>query len=139
MTIAIQLLILLAVVAAIAVWMFRAGRKADGARTAGFAEREDLEIQELEKRFLEGGQLDPTVLRKTLNELANALDIPVGKLRPSDRFDTELAPLRGWEADDAAGLLSRMLPKHDVGNRESAPEIRTLGEFVRAAAGRDPG
>jgi hypothetical protein len=34
------------------------------------------------------------------NEIAEVLRVPPGKLRPSDRFDIELAPVKGRKFDD---------------------------------------
>ncbi len=134
----IQLLALLIVVGIVAAWLFRFGRKADSERRARLSDREDLSFVEFERRFYDGAELDSNQLRGALGDIASALDIPVGKLRPTDRFDAELAPPKGWEIDDGAALLARLLEKRGGKLPSGDAKLQTLDEYLRSASVRRP-
>ena len=130
-----QILVLVVFIAITAAWLYRAGRAADAKRAALFSDREELKLAEWEQRFAQGKNLDLVRLRKSLRDLAVTLDIPAGKLRPTDRFDVELAPTKGWEADDAASVLSSLIQKRRLSGQTRALEIRTVDDYLRATAG----
>lgn len=134
----IQLLALLIVIGIVAAWLFRSGRKADSERRARLSDREDLSFVEFERRFYDGAELDSNQLRGALGDIASALDIPVGKLRPTDRFDAELAPPKGWEIDDGAALLVRLLEKRGGKLPSGDAKLQTLDEYLRSASVRRP-
>lgn len=80
----------------------------------------------------------PSIPRDTVEEalgiISIAADVPVGMLRPHDRFDKELAPVRGWEFDDGLAQLEWAL-KDRAQSKEAMndlPRMETVADFVRA-------
>jgi hypothetical protein len=69
-----------------------------------------------------------------LGELALALEVPLGLLRPNDRFDTDLAYPRGFGYDgrmeSLAATFRMHLARQGMAEVENYPE--TVGDFVRA-------
>jgi hypothetical protein len=57
-----------------------------------FQRRESLSPQEVVTRYYANTGLDMTIVLAIWNECARHLKVPVDKLRPTDRFDRELAP-----------------------------------------------
>jgi hypothetical protein len=51
-----------------------------------------------------------------LGIVSRAAEVPIGYLRPTDRFSQELAPEKGWEFDDGLGLLPLNLSKRFGGD-----------------------
>jgi len=71
-----------------------------------------------------------------LSHVADLTGVPVGKLRPTDRFDTGLAPPRGWEFDDGLGLLPDALQETfgvDAENFDLG-QNPTIGDLLSAVA-----
>ena len=132
MSIGIQLVVLFIVIAAVSAWLFRASRNADAVRAERFGDREDLSINEWQQRFYPDVGIDSARLGEALNDLACNLGIPAGKLRPTDKFDFELAPMSGWEPDDSVALLSSLIKRRDSATSESVADIRNLDEYLRA-------
>jgi hypothetical protein len=65
-----------------------------------FANRQDLSLDSIYSQFFEANNLPKGLVLELWNEVATPLRIPPGKLRPEDRFNNELAPVKGWELDD---------------------------------------
>lgn len=65
-------------------------------------------------------------------EVAASLGVPPGALRPSDRFDTELRPVKGLAFDDDIIVLQqaaeRRLRKHAV--KANLSEIKTVRDYI---------
>jgi cbb3-type cytochrome oxidase subunit 3 len=129
-----QVVILLLVVAAVAWFFYRGGAKADAERSRRIADRPELSSEEFVAHFYGAGDVDPKRLLAALHDVARLLDLPPGKLRPSDRFDRELAPAKGWELDDGAALLGALLKQHRGSDTINAKSIETLNDFLRAAS-----
>lgn len=53
--------------------------------------------------------IDCDEARSVWDGIARALNVPAGKLRPTDRFGVELAPDAGWGYDDCLGLVEDAL------------------------------
>jgi hypothetical protein len=132
---AIQVVVLAIAVALAAAWFYRSGRRADDVRRSRLADREDISVEEFKRRYYAAEKIEAPQLGVLLDEVAQALNVPRGKLRPTDRFRVELAPEKGWEADDGVGILAQLLAK-----RGAAPAdgiliaVQTLDEYLKASA-----
>jgi len=63
--------------------------------------------------------------------VAEELGIPVGKLRPSDRFDAELAPAWGNEFDSGVAILAydlKLAAKRH--KRKLDANVQTLNDYL---------
>src|SRR5262249_251622 len=68
-------------------------------RVKRLGERQLLSMDDLCSRFYSGGNLPMERILDVLKDLSEALEIPAGKLRPSDRFLVEFAPLKNtWRS-----------------------------------------
>jgi hypothetical protein len=102
-------------------------------RLAQFADREELSSDSIYRAFFAEQDLPKGLVIELWDEVASPLRLPPGKLRPSDRFDRELAPVRGWEFDDdiveVHWAAQRRLKKLSVDADIS--KIQTLQDYVR--------
>lgn len=71
-----------------------------------------------------------------MRHAANELALPAEKLLPSDRFDVELRPARGWEMDSGKGILLSELGKlaRTKGVQVDLQQISTLYDYLNAMA-----
>src|SRR6266850_1217206 len=69
-------------------------------RAKRFEDRDDVSLDSIFEKFFASRGLSKSVVFEAWREVASVLQLPPGKLRPSDRFDTELSPGKGWEYDD---------------------------------------
>jgi hypothetical protein len=94
--------------------------------------REELTTDEIYSHFFAGKNLPKELVLKLWNEVADSLHLPKGKLRPTDRFDKELAPVKGWEYDDDIAEVTwaaqHRLKK--IGTTFDLSKIQTLGDYV---------
>jgi len=101
-------------------------------RVFRFQSRDNLADADWFNCFYANSGLSEKEVMKTLHFVSDALEIPSGLLRPSDRFKIELAPIVGWEYDDGMvelfWLLKDLATKKNIG---SLPEINTIDEFIR--------
>ena len=118
----------LVVVGGVLVWNFIPHRR----RLEHFADRDDLSPDSIYSQFFAANNLPKELVLELWNEVAVPLRVPPGKLRPSDRFDKELAPMEGWEFDDDAfdvdWAANRRLKKLESSADLSI--IQTLRDYV---------
>lgn len=111
-------------------------RRVKAGMKARFASRASLEFNDFYDRFYKGS-LDQDVVRELMEHVAHELTIPMGKLRPGDRFENELKPMRGMEFDSGRDLLivelARMAKKRGI--EVELKRIRTLDDYLRSMAG----
>lgn len=69
-------------------------------RLRRFKGRKELPLEEFISKFYSDIKINPEVVSEVLNVVGTALDIPLGLLRPSDKFNEELAPPDGHEFSD---------------------------------------
>jgi hypothetical protein len=96
-----------------------------------FSGRQKLDGRELQKLFPNVSlSLDEFI--EFLTCVERATEIPKELLRPTDRFDVDLAAVRGWEFDDGLSLLPEVLSRRFGGPVEAydLAEKRTLGELA---------
>ena len=99
-------------------------------RTARLSGREDFGSDVIYSQFFEKNHLPRELTLELWNEVARSLGVPPGKLRPTDRFDKELAPVEEWDDDivevewAAQRRLRRSKTKADLS------QIKTGGDYV---------
>src|SRR5208283_2362757 len=94
--------------------------------------REEFTSDEIYSRFFADKHLPKGLVLELWNEVADSLRLPKGKLRPSDRFDEELAPVKGWEYDDDIVEVT-WAAQHRIkesGATFDLSKIQTLGDYV---------
>jgi hypothetical protein len=132
----IVVICLVSLVAALT-WFFAVAErdfKRDKIRRLG--RRQLLEEDEFWREFYAGSGLEKDRAQDILNRVSDALEIPLGLLRPGDRFRVELAPLSNtWGTNDTSHmsmiLLTEGLEK-ELGTRINMKEIETIDDYVRA-------
>jgi hypothetical protein len=101
-------------------------------RLARFADREELSADSIYSEFFAANNFPKGLVLELWNEVAGSLRVPPGKLRPTDRFDKELAPVKGWEFDDDTlevhWAAQRRVKKLGVDADISA--VQTLRDYV---------
>jgi len=109
-------------------------------RRERIAERESLSEADIYDRFYRKTGLSRAAVLKYWNEVARWLRMPAGKLRPSDRFDVELAPVKGAELDDEIEELSDYLEeeKTQLGINADLAQLKTLDDLIRLFAAQRP-
>lgn len=109
-------------------WSFIPHRR----RLARFADREERSADSIYRDFFAANNFPKDLVSELWNEVAVPLRVPPGKLRPSDRFDKELAPVKGWEFDDDTlevhWAAQRRLKK--LGVNADIAAIQTLQDYV---------
>ncbi len=118
----------LVVAGGVLAWNFIPHRR----RLERFADREDLSLDSIYSQFFAANNLPKGLVLELWNEVAVPLRVPSGKLRPSDRFDKELAPVKGWELDDDTlevhWAAQRRLKK--LGVNTDISTVQTLRDYV---------
>lgn len=126
---ALQALLGVAVALAFGVLIWLFGKRADQRRAIRFDGRRQLSFDEIWDYYYSNSGLRRELVEEALRIIEKAIGVPIGKLRPDDRFSEQLAPERGWEMDDSlAELLWHLRP---VPRTDSAV-IETVDDFVRA-------
>lgn len=86
-------------------------RKAHKARDDRFANRAERSMHEIfESHFSNCGVAEGRFV-ELWKELADILEVPAGKILPSDRFQIELAPPKGFEFNDQINDVMYMIGK----------------------------
>lgn len=64
--------------------------------------------------------------------MAWCLELPREKLRPSDRFDVELAPEKGYEYDDPTNVFIFFINKeiNQCGYKVESEEIKSIYDYI---------
>jgi hypothetical protein len=83
-----------------------AGRRMVRKKRSRFQDRADMSEDEFFATYYGDSGVARGVVSEVIQVVANATDIPSTKIRPSDRFDVELAPMPGWEFDDGLAEVS---------------------------------
>jgi len=87
--------------------------------------------------FYGSSRVSRAELAQALGEVSSCLGVAANRLRPSDRFDKELAAERGWEFDDPLGALTAIAEKR-LAKKGLDPklvgQIMTVDDYVRLVA-----
>jgi hypothetical protein len=114
-------------------------------RRAQFAGREILNDDEIFDHFFTGANLSKRLVLLQWHNVARAVHVAPGKLRPTDRFDRELGTMPGWELwDYVDASRDALLDTADrrlkeVGSSVVLSELDTLEKFVRCMAAIEGG
>lgn len=97
--------------------------------------RETLSLDQIYDRYYVESNLDRALVLELLNHVAQEMRIPVGKIRPGDRFSDELSPRRGNEWDSGYGVLLYEL-KRCAAKRNKAIQgpVDTVDDYLKAMA-----
>ena len=97
--------------------------------------REDIPPETMHAAHFAAFGLDVELVVEILTHMAGELDVPVTKLRPSDRFDVEVAPdwWSGWDSGVAILLLdlTSMAKRRGVRIEQG---IATVDDYIRVMA-----
>lgn len=101
-------------------------------RLKRFENRRELSLEQIYGEFFAGKNLPKQLACELWNEVAKCLCLPPGKLRPTDRFDQELAAPKGWECDDeildVQWAAERRLKQS--GTQADLSQIKTVADYV---------
>jgi hypothetical protein len=105
-----------------------------------FQNRPTLNSDDFYNAFYKDSGISKAVIIKIIKDVAAATEIPADKLRPTDRFDRELSPVKGWEFGD--GLIEL---KWDIMKRIDKtcktiqiPPLNTLDDLIRYMGNKNP-
>lgn len=109
---------------------FREGYQRKHAR---FAARKDLSLAEIYDHYFVQTEVSKEKFDELWSEVAGTLELPPGKLRPTDSFAEELYPAKGYEYDDQVYTLGHIAQRHARQmNIEQAEvdKIKTIFDYV---------
>lgn len=111
----------------------RIGQKRDR-----FATREELSLDSIFANFYVDSGIDKTDFQYLWTNVARLLSLNAGKLRPEDRFDTELRPVLGKEiSDEIEDVYDFLQNESEARKLQFEPRnYHTLDDVVRAFARR---
>ncbi len=69
-------------------------------RRKRFENRESMSLEEIFNQYYINSNINKLRFKRIWNDVADILQLDAQKLRPSDRFDTELAPVKGYHLED---------------------------------------
>lgn len=124
-------------IAGVVAWIWQA--RVRGARNNFLETRPEMAIDEIYEKFYADKTVSKETVSRALAEIASALNVPAGRLRPSDRFGKELAPPAGWEDDDELGVLAS-IAKDRLARAEAdttVESIRTVDDYIRLVPASD--
>ena len=119
--------------AAVAWFYFRRGHSL---KMAKFADREEKVLRDIYAESFKGSGLTEPSFESTWRELSGMLEISAGKLRPTDRFDVELAPAKGYEFTDQIREVRYLIDKHCSRTGAAVESIKTVRDYVEAFGAR---
>lgn len=119
----------LAVIGGVLAWNFLTRRQ----RLKRFENRPDLSLEQIHREYFSRENLPRELVSELWKEVAEALRLPPGKLRPTDRFDQVLTPPRGWEYDDEIWEVQWAAERRlkQSGTQVDLSQIITVGDYVR--------
>jgi hypothetical protein len=117
----------------VALWF--GGRNAVRKRAIRFSDRPDMSVDEFCSTYYKDSSIGKETISKVLGVISEAIEVPAGKLRPSDRFDAELAPVKGWEYDDCiAHVDSFVKDKRKKAGVSDVEQLHTVDDLIRYVA-----
>lgn len=123
-----SVIVALAVAGGVLVWKIVPHRQ----RLRRFEGRRDLSLDEIYSEFFADKGLPKELVCELWKEVSLPLHVAPGKLRPSDRFDQELAAPKGWEFDDdiveVQWAAERRLQQS--GTQADLSQIKTVADYV---------
>jgi hypothetical protein len=119
---------LLVVVGGVLAWNFLPRRL----RLKRFEDRSDLSLDQIYAEFFASKNLPKQLACELWREVSTSLRLPPGKLRPTDRFDQELAAPKGWEYDDDIVEIQWAAERRlkQSGTQADLSQIKTVADYV---------
>jgi len=100
-----------------------------------FQDRPEMSEEEFFSIYYKESGIAKEIVSEVLMEVSNAIAIPAAKIRPSDRFDYELAPVKGWEFGDGIveidWFVRREMKKAGV---HKPAQLQTVDDLIRYVA-----
>jgi hypothetical protein len=109
-------------------------RKHRQASLHALSERESLSDIEIYKQFYAGGNFDEVAVRSAWIEIAETLRVPADKLRPTDKFGTDIGVwfITSDELDTLGELAAQRAAR--LGKEVDVSAIATVDDYVKAFA-----
>ena len=99
-----------------------------------FAQRDSMSLESIARTYYPTFNADEVTRLWVL--VAQTLALDAEKLRPTDRFDSEFAPVKGYLTEDELVDLEDILSKHCQQHQIEVPKnLKTLDQFVRFMLG----
>lgn len=131
---ALTTLLVLVVTALLLGWITERYRKA--VKTSRFTSRQPIPVNDLVAMHFAADSNSIDALVHWWKRAASLLGIDPRLLRPSDRFDRELAPVTGFPVEDELGQLDGLIEELCQGQQQNEiPKLGTFGECVLYLAG----
>lgn len=110
-------------------------------KRARFADRPPLLLEDIYETHYKDANFDFVSFARFWKELASLLNLDPTKLRPTDRFDEELAPVDGYLAEDELVDIAEMYRsrRKRTGQPSQRDLPQTLDELVRTCLGPGEG
>lgn len=103
-------------------------------KLARLAGRPPVDDDDFYDRYYDSSGLTKDLVVKLRHELATILDLPPGALLPTDRFESELAVVKGWpwldDSPDELLLVNREREKR-LGVQIPMLSIQTVDDYIR--------
>jgi len=100
-----------------------------------FKERKELTPEEFIDMFYSDTKISPEIVSEVLCLIGTALNIPYGKLRPSDKFNKELAPPKGHEFSDGIVEIDSYLSDYlEKGRYSLDKNLDSIDDLIRFIA-----
>jgi len=102
-------------------------------KRARFADRESVPVLTIFDRYYADRGIDQPTFSRLWTRVAEILRLDATRLRPTDRLDLELAPVKGYLAEDeVVALRAFFAEKCQLLGMTEPPRVNTLDELVRA-------
>ncbi|CAJ0817201.1 hypothetical protein LMG19087_03018 [Ralstonia wenshanensis] len=112
--------------------LLRKNRRQNSLRA--LSDRESLSDVEIYKQFYAGGNFDEAAVRSAWNEIADTLRVPADKLRPTDKFGTDIGvwSITSEELDTLGELAAQRAARQ--GKEVDIATLATVDDYVKAFA-----
>ena len=129
---AVEGMVFLVVFASAGIGYFYAQKRARQSMSQRFADRDPLGIEQVCDLFCIEPYADRLMIKELLDHVAAELDVNPEVLRPSDRFEVELKPVKGWGFD--SGVTTLMLELDRLAKEKNLSidlsSVKTLADYV---------
>jgi hypothetical protein len=115
--------------------IFFAGREMNREKLKRLGNRPNMTGEEFYNLHYASIGIPKDIVTALLERLSKALEVPPGVLRPTDRFDVEFAPLRGWGGmDDRLDLYNLLGELERESGMKLDSTVATIDDLIRTVA-----
>lgn len=132
---AFEISVLIAASAACVVFVSYYFRKARE-RRALLSKRPTLDLSTIYRENFSGNEIDEESFVTLWKGIADILEVPAGKLLPTDRFDVELAPPKGYEFNDPINDIRNKIARSSASAGIDPKNVISMRDYVVAFASR---